>query len=39
MKKLSLGKENKTRKQVSLFVVWTKEELNKPLECRMKFSK
>ena len=39
MKKLSIGQPNKVRKPVSPYVVCTKEELEKPLEYRLKFPK
>ena len=39
MKKLSIGQPSKIRKPVSPYAVWTKEELEKPSEYRLKFPK
>lgn len=38
-KKLKLGKKIKIKNPISSFVVWIKEELNKPPEYRMEFPK
>ena len=39
MKKLSIRQPSKVRKPVSPYAVWTKEELEKPPEYRLKFPK